>query len=359
MKILAALLVAAGVALAQDPPAETTLQKIEREVSAVVEKARRSVVMIRAVHRVPVQQGVWVTETMKLSGIAWTADGLILTDAGGVQSATDLSALLPDGRELPAVLVAFDRRTNIAVLRVKADNLVPAEPADPADLRQGTYAIAIGNPQGLKGSASVGFVSGLGRSVLVAGRRYDDLVQMTTVVQPGDAGGFVANSKGQLVGMVHSSHQSGPLDPATLGVLRLFGKDATDFAPVGTPVTSFATPVSMLKFVAERIRKNGRMDWGWVGLTVWPLEEDLRLLHKIPEGQGARINAVDKAGPARRAGLRRNDILVSFDGAPVTDLRALRKKVAEVESPAVFRVAVLRDGERVELDLPVETGPQP
>lgn len=358
MRILVALL-AAGLGVPQDPPEETTLQKIEREVAAVVEKARKSVVLVEAQHRIQVQPGVWVTDVLKFSGVVWSADGLVVTDAGGLIAAQDVNVVLPDGTDRAAVILCADRRTSVAVLRIKAEGLTPAELPGAAEPRQGTWAIAVGNPHGLKGSASVGFVSGLSRSALVGGRRFDDLLQMTTLVQPGDCGGFAANSKGQLLGLVHSSHQAGPLDPETLGVLKLFGKDAAEIAGAGGPATSFVTTASTVKLVVERVLRTGKVEWGWAGLSLAPLDDETRQAQAIAPGLGARVTSVEKAGPAKRAGFRRNDVLIEFDGRAVSDTKAVRRRVAEADPPKTFKAAVLRDGKRLDLELTIDPEPAP
>ncbi|MBI4566744.1 MAG: trypsin-like peptidase domain-containing protein [Planctomycetes bacterium] len=363
MNALLWMALSAGVAsAAQEPPPSqeepSALERIERDVAAVVERARKSVVQVTVrcaamVDRMP------VSETVKLSGVVYSEDGVILTDAGGLDSAVEVRVTLPEGHETFATVVAVDPQTSIGVLRIKATGLTPAEFTDSPEIRQGSFAVVVGNPMGLRGSSSVGFLSGTGRSIVCRGRRFDDMLQLTTSVQPGDCGGFVADARGRLIGMVHSNHVSRALDPASMSILMLLGKNGANFMQAGIQMTAFATPSSVVRMVAERILKYGRMVRGWAGLSVRPIDLSKREQLDLPPGHGGEIFSVDKSGPARKAGLKRGDILLSFDGEPVSDLQALRWKVQRIEEPRDVKVVILRGDERLEKNLRVELEPQP
>jgi len=242
---------------------------------------------------------------------------------------------------------------------VKAEGLRPIEFADDTTIRQGMLAIAVANPAGLKGSCSVGFVSGLSRTVMVQGLQFDDLIQTTALLQPGDAGGLLANSRGQIVGMVHSRYVTDGFDPGPGGFLRVLPGEGLDFLPAGGQSVGFATPSSTLRFVAERLMKSGKVVRGWVGVAVRPLDAVVRARVKLAEGRGALVTNLEENGPAARAGLRKGDILIDFDGQPVSDLPALRRRVVESPAPKMVRVRAWRAGATVDLDLTIEEERQP
>ncbi len=350
------LLLLAGLGVCFQPQ-DSTLEKIEREVSAIVEKARKSSVTITASYTVEFEPRVQVTESMTLSGLVYTADGYIITDGSALENAKEIVVALPDGKKLQAQLIAVDRRTSIAVLKVKAEGLTPAILADPKEVKQGIYAIVVGNQLGMKASSSIGFVSGLGRTIQVGGRRYEDMVQMTTPVTLGDCGACVVNSRGQCVAMVNSGYNAQAADIESLGILKLFGKDTSDFTSSGPNTTSFATPGSTIKFVVDRIIKHGKMVRGWAGLAVKSIDDGVRAQLKIKDGQGVEVTSVDRTGPAAKAGLKRRDIILTWDGAAVTDPKMLKKMVIELEAAKTVKIMYLRGGAPFEVELEVKIEP--
>ncbi len=332
---------------------ESTLQKMEREVTSIVQKVRPWLVQVTAAFEAP---GA-AREPLRFSGVVYSKDGYVVTDAGGVEAAAEIRVVAGD-RAFPARHVASDRRSGVAVLKVQAEDLRPALFAG-APCRPGAWIVAVGNAYGMKSSVSVGTVGGTGRSVLVAGRKYEDMVQMSAAIHPGDCGGIVADSSGRLVGMIHSVC---PAEPAgkdgALGLLQLFGKDIPSLQPAGASPISFATPAEGIRFAADRIIKHRRMVRGWLGVTVRPPDEAVRAQLGLPEGVGAEIVRVEPDSPARKARLLSRDILVEFDGEPVRDIDALKRKVASYEQPAKARAAVLRHGERREVEIQIEIDPQ-
>jgi S1-C subfamily serine protease len=340
MNILAVLLLA-GLP-------QSTLENVEREIAAIVEKARPSVVQVTASGGDEIfQNSIALPAARRLSGIVVSSDGHILTDLGAVETARSIVVTLYDGRRCDAERRGIDRATSLALLQIKAAGLAPAEFAEPGALRQGAIAVLVSNPAGLKGSCSVGFVSGLRRTVRVNGIRYEDLIQTSASVQSGDAGGLLANARGLVVGMIHSRYVADglALDPA--GFLRPIPREGLDFLPAGGPSVGFATPAATLKFVADRLINHGKVVRGWAGLT----------LRKI--GPHPTITEIVENGPAARSGLRVGDLLMEIDGQPVTDIFALKRRVEESPAPLKLRARVLRGEAAQDLELTVEPEPQP
>lgn len=327
---------------------ESTLERVEREIAAVVEKSRPSVVQVSArVGDEAFESNIAVSHTRQLTGIIVSPDGFILTDLGAVEPARYIVVTLHDGRKLPAERKGSDRITAVALLRVRAEGLKPAEFAEGNAVRQGSFAVLVSNPAGLRGSCSVGFVTGLNRTVQVGGIRYENLIQTSAAVQSGDAGGLLANSRGLVLGMIHSRYVPDGLAPDPAGFTRPVPREGFDFVPSGGASVGFATPAPTLKFVADRLMKQGKVVRGWAGLGVRRI------------GVISYVSAVAPAGPASKAGVRAGDGLISFDGKPVTDLSALKRSVVETPATKTVRVVVLRGRAQMELDLTIEPEPAP
>ncbi len=313
---------------------EGLLEKLEREISAVVRKVRPSVVSLE----------IRTSEsgrTIQLSGVVYRREGFLLTDAGAVSGAQSIRVTLGDGRTLESKVIGADAKTGVAVLRVGAADLVPATLGRSADLPSGAFTIAVGNSYGLRGSSSPGTLAGIDRSVRVLGRRFDRMLQLTTPAHPGDCGAFVADSRGRLIGLVHSSMGTEE-ESEEADVLRdWFGHRS----PRGGTIT-FAVPIETIQFVADRIIKHGRMVRGWIGVSARTSDSGVELLR------------VEFGGPAKRAGLARGDVIVAWGGDPVRDVGALQSKVERVEEACRVKIVVLRESRRSEVDLRVELEPE-
>jgi S1-C subfamily serine protease len=327
---------------------ESTLQKIDREVTSIVEKVRPSVVQVTAV--------LLPNETLTLSGVVYSKEGYIVTDASGIEPAMKIQVVFGT-KTLTAEHVASDRRTGVAVLRIDREGLSPAAWCEKPG-KAGAIAIVVGNPFGMRGGASTGTVSGCGRSIQVGGHAYDNMIQLTVPVQPGDCGGFVADSSGRLMGLVHSTYSPDLAELAARSLLPVFGRSPQDSAPVAGQTVSFATPAEWVRFSADRIIKHGRMVRGWLGLSARPLDAAVRAQLGLEEGVGVELVRIEREGPAKKAALAPRDILVEYEGKPVKDPEALQWAVAQAEAPKTVKVVFLRNRERQEADLRVEIDPQ-
>jgi serine protease DegQ len=307
------------------PQEESTLQKLDKERSAVVEKVRTSVVRVHA-------------DELTFSGVIYSKAGHVVTDASGLDQAAEIRVSVGD-KSYVAERVDADRRTGIAVLKINARELRPAEMAQ-EPCKAGTTAIVVGNAFGMPTTVSSGLIGGLGRSILVRGRKYENMLQMSAPVHPGDCGGFVADSAGRLVGLIHSA---------------IVAENGDEKA---APAASFAVPAAWVRFSADRIIKHGHMVRGWLGASLLPLSDAARSQLGLEAGIGAEVARVERDSPAKKAGLAARDILIAFDGDSVRDLDALQWKIATIEEPTKVRLLYLRNRETKDVETQIELDPQ-
>jgi S1-C subfamily serine protease len=324
------LLLLVSVASVQAAPGapqkeETTLQKLEREISAIVEKVRPSVVRVHA-------------DDLTFSGVIYTKEGHVVTDASGIEHAVELRVSVGE-RSFVADRVDADRRTGIAVIKISAKELLPASISSEG-CKTGAQAIVVGNALGMPSCSSFCTIGGVGRSILVRGRKYENMLQMSAAVLPGDCGAFVADSAGRLVGVVNSA---GAVENGDEKLV---------------PAPAFAVPAAWVKFSADRIIKHGKMVRGWLGASLLPLSDAVRSHLGLDAGVGAEVARVERESPARKAGLAARDVLVSFDGQSVSDLDALQWKIAGVEEPTKVRIVFLHNGETKTVETQIELDPQ-
>jgi len=307
------------------PQEESTLQKLDKDVSAVAEKVRISVVRVQA-------------DDVNLSGVIYSKEGHVVTDASGVERAVDLRVLIGD-HAYSAERVDADRRTGIAVLKISAKELTPASISSET-CKSGSTAIVVGNAFGMPATVTWGPIGGLGRSILVRGRKYENMLQMSLAVHPGDCGAFVSDSGGRLIGLIHSA-----------GAVET-GDDKTGPAP------AFAVPAAWVKFSADRIIKHGHMVRGWLGASLLPLNDAVRSQLGLQAGVGAEVARVEKDSPAKKAGLVPRDILISFDGQSVGDLESLQWKIAKYEEPTKVKLVFLRERVSRDAETEIQLDPQ-
>ena len=242
------------------------------------------------------------------SGFIVRADGYVLTNQHVVQGAHNIKVRLQDGREFKAEVRGQDPLTDIALLKINAGNLPVAELGDSNKVRPGDWVIAIGNPQGLEHTVTVGVVSAKGRRAAAGGRVYQDLIQTDALINPGNSGGPLINARGKVIGITTLIHA----EPDTVG---LWG---------------FAVPSNAVKELMPELIEKGRITRPWVGLGIISLDklpsERAREL-KLPVKEGAFVYEVYAAGPAASADLRRGDIVTAIGSKKVKSAEALVKIV--------------------------------
>jgi S1-C subfamily serine protease len=304
---------------------ESTLQKLDKEISAVAEKVRNSVVRVQA-------------DDLNLSGIIYSKEGHVVTEASGVDQARELRVLVGE-RAYAADRVSADKRTGVAVLKINAKELTPAS-VSPESCKTGSTAIVVGNAFGMPWTVTWGPIGGTGRSILVRGRKYENMLQMSLTVHPGDCGGFVSDSAGRLIGLIHSAGAAEGGDEKV------------------APAPAFAVPAAWVKFSADRIIKYNRMVRGWLGASLMPLSDAERAQLGLAPGVGAAVARVENDSPAKKAGLAIRDILLAFDGESVCDLDALQWKIARIEEPTKVKLTYLRERVARDAETQIELDPQ-
>jgi S1-C subfamily serine protease len=232
------------------------------------------------------------------SGFVMTPDGLILTNSHVVNGATSLRVTLGDGREAPAYLVGVDPHTDLAVIQVHLGDLTPVPLGDSGRLRVGQIAIAIGNPYGFQTTVTAGVVSALGRSLRAqSGRLIDDVIQTDAALNPGNSGGPLVDSRGEVIGV-----NTAMIRPAQ-GIC-------------------FAIAVNTARFVATRLITEGRIVRGYIGMGGQNAVIPRRVVRHfgLEQERAVLVQGTDPGSPARRAGLLSGDLIVNVDGQSIAGI---------------------------------------
>jgi len=264
------------------------------------------------------------------SGVVFTPDGLVLTNNHVVESAECLNVLLPDGRSLRADLVGRDADTDLAVIRIDASSGPPlswATLGDSSAIRVGQVAVAIGNPYGFHHSVTTGVVSALGRSLRArSGRMMDDIIQTDAALNPGNSGGPLVTTRGQVIGI------------NTAAILPAQG-------------LCFAIASNTARFVASRLIRDGRIRRSFIGVGGQnvPVPRAIARANQIAAASGVLVESVEPKSPADRAGLREGDVIIAFGGEAVTGIDQLVRRLTEERIGQPALVTVLRRGHRRQL----------
>jgi serine protease Do len=262
------------------------------------------------------------------SGVIIDESGYILTNNHVVEGATTLKVRLADDRELRAELVGTDPKTDLAVVRVRAEGLRAAPLHEGADLRVGQWVLAVGSPFGLSRTVTVGIVSAVGRGSMGI-TDYGDFIQTDAAINRGNSGGPLIDLRGRVVGI-----------------------NTAIFSPNGgSSGIGFSIPATMARAVKDQLIANGRVRRGWMGVVMGELTEDLARSFEYEGEGGVLIDDVDPAGPGHAAGLRPGDIVVRVDGAAVRDMADFRNRVAQAGPGAAVRVEAWRAGQPRELSV--------
>ena len=259
-----------------------------------------------------------VAEAVSLgSGFLISPDGLVVTNDHVVAPAGAIEVLMQDGQRFDATLIGRDPATDLALLRIETDAPLPfAVLGDSGAARVGDIVLAIGNPFGLGGSVSLGIVSARNRNIEAG--RYDDFIQTDAAINRGNSGGPLFNTRGEVIGV-----------------------NTAIVSPSGESVgVGFATPSAIVRRIVGQLRDFGEVRRGWLGV---------RLVDAEGGEDGARVTRVTPRSPAAEAGIRVDDVILSFDGKELRDARMLTRLVADTDIDTQAPLVLMRNGERLEV----------
>lgn len=305
---------------------EQLLDSYSQTISGVVEKVGPAVVNIR-VHQ-PRRSGRGSPDGGGGgSGFIIAPDGFVLTNSHVVHNGGQLEVTLADGRQFEASLVGDDPDTDLAVIRINASQLPHARVGDSQAIRVGQIAVAIGSPFGFHQTVTAGVVSALGRSMRSqSGRLLDNVIQTDAALNPGNSGGPLANSRGEIIGV------------NTAIILPAQG-------------ICFAIASRTAEFIAAWLIKEGRIRRSWIGVAGQnvPIHPRVVRFHRLDVNHGMLVLNVEPGSPANRSGIREADIIVGFAGEPVAGIDDLQRHLvaSRIGMPSV--VTVLRHTEKLEL----------
>src|SRR6266436_9650162 len=263
------------------------------------------------------------------SGFIFTPDGFILTNSHVVHGAKKIEVTLSDGHKHEADLIGDDPDTDLAVIRINAPNLVPAQLGDAQKIRVGQLVVAIGNPYGFQYTVTAGVVSALGRSLRAqSGRLMDDVIQTDAALNPGNSGGPLINSRGEVIGV------------NTAMILPAQG-------------ISFATSIDTAKFVASRLIRDGKVSRSYIGLAGQNVPLPRRIVHyyHLDVESGILVVSFEGESPSKDAGLREGDIIIGFDDHPTAGIDDLHKLLSENRIGHKSSLQVIRGTEKLTLEV--------
>jgi serine protease Do len=266
------------------------------------------------------------------TGMIIDAQGHILTNHHVAGGATKIEVLLSSGERYPAKLVGTDPKTDLAVIRISAKGPLPyATFGDSDNVEVGEWVVAIGHPRGLDQTVTQGIISAKHRAGISDPGSYQDFLQTDAAINPGNSGGPLLNLKGEVI-----------------GVNAVIVSESGGFEGIG-----FTIPSNMALYVSKALIAHGKVERGWVGVSVRDLTPDLAKSAGTEILKGALIADVVKGGPAEKAGLRKNDIVIFYGSKEIRDSSTLRNAVAATPIGQEARITILRNGKREELGLKV------
>jgi S1-C subfamily serine protease len=269
------------------------------------------------------------------SGFVFTPDGFILTNSHVVHGARSIQVSFADDASFDADLVGDDPNTDVAVIRIAGHQLSTATLGSSRGLRVGQLAIAIGNPYGFQHTVTTGVVSALGRSLrATTGRLIDDVIQTDAALNPGNSGGPLVNSQGEVIGV------NTAIIPFAQGIC-------------------FATAIDTAKWVVEQLLRFGRVRRGYIGVggATIPLSRRAVRFHGLAAGAGVRVESVEPGGAAQQAGIESGDVIIGYDGEDVAGVDELHRLLSAERIGKTTRVTLLRRTQK--LDLPITASELP
>ncbi len=261
------------------------------------------------------------------SGFIVDPSGLVVTNAHVVSGADQIQVRLSDGRRFAGKLVGLDSRVDLALVRITgATELAVLPVGDSNRLRVGEFVLALGHPFGLEQSVSFGIVSRKGAPLMVASPGFD-FIQTDAAINPGNSGGPLVNMAGEVVGVNSMAARNGSI--------------------------GFAIPSTLVKLLLPQLASKGKVEWGWLGVSIAEVtEEDVDRL-KLREPRGVLVRAVMPGEPADQGGVRADDVIVGIDGTTLAGPRDLQRVVSSTPVGKKVRVALVRAGRETEVEVTI------
>ena len=270
------------------------------------------------------------------SGVIVSREGYVLTNNHVIDDADDIQLVLSDGRRLPARVRGSEPESDLAVLKADGTDLPAITFGTLDNVQVGDTVLAIGSPFGFGNSVTHGIVSALGRNHLGI-NRFEDFIQTDAAVNPGNSGGALVDTAGNLIG-INSA---------------IFSQSG------GSQGIGFAIPVSLARTVLEQIIRDGEVTRGWLGIEPQELTPELATAFALNDANGVLIRGVMKSGPADRAGMLVRDVVQEIDGKPTHNVATLLSQIAALTPGSQARLRVLREKKPVELEVTVGKRPKP
>src|SRR6266508_1025961 len=314
----------------------TTLSALENQVTEAVERLSESVVSIDSVRVTRDFRYGLVQIEGKGSGLIIDRNGYVITNNHVIDGATRVQVHLKDGRTFLGEVVGSDASTDVAVIKVDADNLPAASLGDSEKLKVGQIALAIGNTLGLQGgpTVSMGVVSALGRPLPGADFIFEGLIQTDTAINPGNSGGPLADISGNVIGM------NTAMIPYAQGV-------------------GFAIPVNTIKWVMQQLLEKGRVVRPWLGIYGTTLNEALARRYDLPADSGVLIVEVDGHGPAYESGLRVGDVIIGIGSQEINQMKDVLAALSKHAIREEVEIRFIRMGNKRTTKLMLRESPIP
>lgn len=269
------------------------------------------------------------------TGFIISPEGYILTNNHVVEDADDITVTLDDRRKLKATLIGSDPQSDVALIKIEADENFPTLPLGDSDaLEVGEWVIAIGNPFGLNQTVTIGVVSAKGRSG-VGLNEYENFIQTDAAINPGNSGGPLLNIHGEVVGI------NSALFSRTGGYMGI----------------GFAIPINMVKAIENQLQKHGKVTRGWLGVAIQDVDENLAQSFGLEEAKGILVSEVTEGSPAEEAGLKQGDVIVKLNGKTLESVNELRNRIALIVPKTDAEFEIIREGKA--RNITVVIGEQP
>ena len=344
------------------PPAPLVVDGVRTSYADVVEKTSPAVVRIEAESKsrrteqqqqfnpfgdddffrqfpTPRQQPQPRIERGLGSGVIVSADGTILTNAHVIDGAEKITVLLNNNKTFEAKLVGADKPSDLAVLKIEAQNMPFLTLGNSDTVRIGDIVLAIGNPLGIGQTVTAGIISAKGRRTGLSDGSFEDFLQTDAPINRGNSGGALVNLSGELIG-INSQILSGGPSGGNIGI-------------------GFSIPSNMAKSVMEQLLRDGRVRRGMLGIGIQNLDEDTAQALELKDTSGVLVSDVRKGSAAEKAGFKRRDVITSINGEKIEDSNVLRNKIAGTLPGTEIKVTVLREGSPVELTATLDEFEQP